>query len=233
MNSDSERAGWLRRVRALLEKTVEKGATLGEEKSSVQHAYALLQQHGLDIDDFKARLALIGKPPRYVVTDDGFLVPAAAGEASEQPTRQWDGRDRRRSPPPLRRIDELLNRTIENGATPGEEKTAVQLAYQLTRQHHLDIESFKARLRMIGSPQRYMLTGDGFLVPFATVQADAPRTWDGRERRRRSHGGAESPRQAAYECPSSPTGQHRWVPFMRGTFPTGIENCVHCGARKQ
>ena len=45
-----------------------------------------------------------------------------------------------------RRITDLLNKNIENGATAEEEKSAVQLAYQLTRQHRLDIGEFKVRL---------------------------------------------------------------------------------------
>jgi hypothetical protein len=132
-----------------------------------------------------------------------------------------------------RRIADLLNKTIENGATAEEEKSAVQLAYQLTRQHGLDIGEFKARLGMVGVPPRYLLTNDGFLLPFAAARAVEPaRAWDGSERRR-AGGASDRARPQGRECPDSPNGQHRMVPMMRGTFPTGIENCAHCGARKQ
>jgi hypothetical protein len=132
-----------------------------------------------------------------------------------------------------RRITDLLNKTVENGATGEEEKSAVQLAYQLTRQHGLDVGEFKARLAMVGTPPRYLLTSDGFLLPFAAAQAaHPPRGWDGTERRR-SAAGSERVGPDGRGCPASPNGQHRMVPFMRGTFPTGIENCAHCGARKQ
>ncbi len=134
----------------------------------------------------------------------------------------------------VRRIADLLNKTIENGATTDEEKSAVQLAYQLTRQHGLDIGEFKVRLAMIGVPPRYLVTGDGFLLPFAAVRiAEPARGWDGTERRSRPAGASEQAGPDGRECPASPSGRHRMVPFMRGTFPTGIENCVHCGARKQ
>lgn len=134
----------------------------------------------------------------------------------------------------LRRVTDLLNKTVENGATPDEEKSAVQLAYQLTRQHGLDVGDFKARLSMIGAPPRYLLTNDGFLVPAGAVMRSAeppPRPWDGNERRRSAAGPGRA-EGGGRECQVSPSGQHRWVPFMRGTFATGIENCAHCGARK-
>src|SRR5579863_6498724 len=132
-----------------------------------------------------------------------------------------------------RRIADLLNKTIENGATADEEKSAVQLAYQLTRQHGLDIGEFKVRLAMIGVPPRYLVTGDGFLLPFAVVRAVEPaRGWDGTERRRAA-AASEQAGAEGRECPDSPSGRHRMVPLMRGTFATGIESCVHCGAQKR
>lgn len=132
-----------------------------------------------------------------------------------------------------RRITDLLNKTIENGATAEEEKSAVQLAYQLRRQHGLDVGEFKVRLAMVGTPPRYLLTSDGFLLPFTAAQAAQPtRAWDGTERRRAA-AGTERVNPGGRECPDSPNGQHRMVPVMQGTFPTGVENCLHCGARKQ
>ena len=130
-----------------------------------------------------------------------------------------------------RRVADLLEKTVENGATAEEEKSAVQLAYLLTRQHGLDVEQFKLALANVGKPPRYLLTRDGFLVPAATLR---PPAWDGVERRRRAWDGPDR-RHAAptLECPSSPTGQHRMVPMMQGTFRTGVESCLHCGTRKQ
>ncbi len=132
-----------------------------------------------------------------------------------------------------RRVSALLEKTVENGTTLDEEKSSVQRAYLLTRQHGLDIDVFKVRLSMIGKPQRYLLTQDGFLVPAATVRPpeQPSRPWDGTERRRSTAGSGRAAPDGR-ECAVSPSGQHRWVPFMRGTFPTGIENCAHCGARK-
>jgi hypothetical protein len=133
-----------------------------------------------------------------------------------------------------RRIADLLNKTVENGATADEEKSAVQLAYQLTRQHGLDIGEFRVRLAMIGVPPRYLVTGDGFLLPFAAVRiAEPARGWDGNERRSSPAASSDGVGLDGRECRDSPSGRHRMVPLMRGTFPTGIENCVHCGARKQ
>jgi hypothetical protein len=130
----------------------------------------------------------------------------------------------------MRRVDDLLNKTMERGATADEEKSAVQLAYQLTRQHGLDIGEFKARLETIGAPPRYLVTADGFLLPTRVVEP--ARRWDGTERRRRA-ATPEQERSGGHECPASPTGRHFMVPLMRGTFPSGIENCAHCGARKK
>ncbi len=115
-----------------------------------------------------------------------------------------------------RRITDLLNKTIENGATAEEEKSAVQMAYQLTRQHALDMGEFKAKLAMVGSPPRYLITSDGFLLPFAAVRPDDPaRSWDGSERRSRA-AASERTQPDARECPDSPSGQHRMVASMRG-----------------
>jgi hypothetical protein len=138
-----------------------------------------------------------------------------------------------------RRVAELLEKTVENSATPDEEKSAVQLAYLLTRQHGLDIDQFKLALARIGAPPRYLVTVDGFLVPAATMR---PPAWDGKDRRHRAWDGNDRRRGAtsgerraadARECLESPTGRHRMVPIMQGTFRTGIESCIHCGTRKQ
>lgn len=141
-----------------------------------------------------------------------------------------------------RRVADLLEKTVENGATAGEERSAVQLAYQLTRQHGLDIDNFKLALGRIGAPPRYLLTADGFLLPATALRAlpwdgveRRHRRWDGSERRRSRDGGGAgaAPAASTVECPASPSGQHRMTPVMQGTFRTGYESCVHCGTRRQ
>jgi hypothetical protein len=135
----------------------------------------------------------------------------------------------------LRRVLALLEKTIEKGALPEEEKSSVQLAYQLTRQHDLDINIFKQALEKMGPPPRYLVTQDGFLVPAVAVRGTGP--WDGSDRRRRGWDGVERRRfaaaAAAPECPSSPTGRHRMQPIMQGTFRTAFEGCIHCGTRRK
>lgn len=56
-------------VRSLLSKTIEAGATEGEEIAAVQKAFQLIRQHGLDAAEFAF-------PPRFAIDDRGFLVPA-------------------------------------------------------------------------------------------------------------------------------------------------------------
>jgi hypothetical protein len=137
----------------------------------------------------------------------------------------------------LRRVSALLAKTVEKGAAPEEEKSSVQLAYQLTRLHDLDVDVFKQALARIGSPPRYLVTQDGFLMPATVARGAAP--WDGTERRRRAWDGTErrsrgSARAApGPECPASPSGKHRMTPIMQGTFRTGFEGCVHCGTRRK
>jgi len=137
----------------------------------------------------------------------------------------------------MRRVADLLEKTIENGATPDEEKSAVQLAHQLTRQHGLDMDYFKLALERVGNPPRYLLTADGFLLPATALR---PPQWNGAERRRRTWDGADrrrssgraEPAAGSVECRASPTGQHRMQPVMQGTFRTGTESCIHCGTRR-
>ena len=139
----------------------------------------------------------------------------------------------------LRRIEVLLEKTVENGATIGEEKSAIQLAYQLTRQYGFDVDEFQKKLSRVGRPPRYLITGDGFLVPATSLQSPP---WDGTERRRRGWDGTERRRfrdgggaaaAPGPECPASPSGKHRMTPIMQGTFRTGFEGCVHCGTRRR
>ena len=115
-------------------------------------------------------------------------------------------------------VADLLRKTVENGATPGEEVSSVQLAHLLVRQHHLDMDAFKLALGRIGTPPRYEITPDGFLVP-AMLRANPGR------------GSADTSADPVDGCRLSPTGRHRMVPYMRGTFATGALHCVHCGVR--
>lgn len=143
-----------------------------------------------------------------------------------------------------RRVDDLLEKTIENGCTPDEEKSAIQLAFLLTRQHGLGMDNFRLALERVGKPPRYLITGDGFRMP-ATAWRSAPwdgvdrrrRNWDGNDRRRaRGGGGGGGAAHAAadgLECPASPSGKHRMTPVMQGTFRTGYESCIHCGTRRR
>lgn len=116
-------------------------------------------------------------------------------------------------------VEFLLRKTVENGATPGEEVSAVQLAHMIVRQHALDMDQFRAALAKIGRPPRYHITADGFLVP-----AEAPA------------GASAAPHHAAPEppdaCPVSPTRRHRMEKFMQGTLATGQLYCVHCGLKR-
>jgi len=120
----------------------------------------------------------------------------------------------------------LLRKTIENGATPGEEVSAIQLAHMIVRQHGLDLDAFRAALAKVGDPPRYRITHDGFLVPAGPTQTAA------------EPGGASpdgaSTAQATVEdsCPESPTGRHRMEKYMRGTVATGLLYCIHCGLRR-
>ena len=116
-------------------------------------------------------------------------------------------------------VEFLLRKTVENGATPDEEVSAVQLAHMIVRQHGLDMDAFKAALGKIGKPPRYHITGDGFLVPAE------PRA-----------GASAAPGDAAAGppdiCPVSPTRRHRMEKFMQGTLATGQLYCVHCGLKR-
>jgi hypothetical protein len=140
-------------------------------------------------------------------------------------------------------VADLLRKTIENGATPSEEVSAVQLAHMLVRQHNLDIDIFRANLSSIGDPPRYLLTSDGFLVPtkviggtaspaggHASGQGQGHTYGSGHPRRRRD----DHPQQSAADrCPISPTGRHRMERYMRGTRATGAMYCLHCGYRTE
>lgn len=123
-------------------------------------------------------------------------------------------------------VAHLLRKTIENGATPGEEVSAIQLAHMIVRQHGLDLDAFRAALAKVGDPPRYRITPDGFLVP-----AGATRAADEAGRAPRDGAGTA---QAAVEdfCPESPTGRHRLEKYMRGTVATGLLYCIHCGLRR-
>ena len=125
-------------------------------------------------------------------------------------------------------VADMLNKTVERGATEEEEKSAVQLAYQLVRQYRLDLDEFKASLARIGNPPRYTLTDDGFLMPAAVarpIPPDPPKRDDSRP--------APSAPPTPGLCPLSPSGRHHMVPFMHGTLMTGVEYCAHCGARRE
>ncbi|HEX3863762.1 MAG TPA: hypothetical protein VHY35_18935 [Stellaceae bacterium] len=132
-------------------------------------------------------------------------------------------------------VELLLRKTVENGATPGEEVAAIQLAYLIARQNGIDPAIFKTALEKIGDPPRYMLTADGFLVPTHVTRPAAARDTGERRRWTDAHGtrgGAERTQAAPdRECPVSPTGRHRMERYMRGTFPTGMQYCLHCGLR--
>lgn len=131
----------------------------------------------------------------------------------------------------------LLRKTVENGATPDEEISAVQLAHMIVRQRGLDLDDFKVALAKIGNPPRYAITPDGFLVPVeavrtAEVHGAGPRgrpDWD--DDLRRDVGG-EQAAVADGPCRLSPTGFHRMETYMRGTVATGVLYCLHCGLRK-
>jgi hypothetical protein len=76
-------------------------------------------------------------------------------------------------------VNDLLAKTVENGCTIEEEKSSVQLAYQLSRQYkdEIDQPGFIAALYGIGDPARYAVTDDGFLVPaeaVRTVEVEKP-----------------------------------------------------------
>jgi hypothetical protein len=132
-------------------------------------------------------------------------------------------------------VGHLMRKTVENGATPGEEVSAIQLAHMIVRQRGLDLDAFKAALAKIGDPPRYAITEDGFLVPAEagrTKEAQGP----GPHRRGDSdalHKGAGGGQAAADEaCRASPTGFHRMEKYMRGTLATGVLYCLHCGIRR-
>ncbi len=126
-------------------------------------------------------------------------------------------------------VANLLRKTIENGATAGEEASAIQLAHMLVRQHGLDMDAFRLALDRIGDPPRYIITRDGFLMPAAARVAEAP------PRRPAQNDDEEQPAQSEpgpeRECSHSPTGRHRMEQHMRGTLPTGASYCIHCGLR--
>src|SRR5579863_3445310 len=130
-------------------------------------------------------------------------------------------------------VGHLMRKTVENGATPGEEASAIQLAHMIVRQNGLDLDAFKAALAKIGNPPRYAITQDGFLVPVESRSGEAPGS---RPRRRagpddlRGEAGA-GPATADGPCRDSPTGLHRMERHMRGTVATGVMYCLHCGFR--
>jgi hypothetical protein len=147
-----------------------------------------------------------------------------------------------------------MRKTLENGATPSEEASAIQLAHMLVRQHDLDLDVFRACLSMIGEPPRYLLTPDGFLVPTHLLQSAEPHLDPSRGHNYgyglgshgigHGHGPANHPRRrrtdnqqatgsAGDYCPISPTGRHRMERYMRGTRSTGAMYCLHCGYRTE
>lgn len=148
-----------------------------------------------------------------------------------------------------RLVADLLRKTIENGATAGEEASAIQLAHMLVRQHGLDIDVFRACLELVGDPPRYVLTQDGFLVPTHLLRAadPAPGPAHGHDQGY-GHGPGNHPRRRRTDqqhssqygganpqdrCPVSPTGRHRMERYMRGTRATGAMYCLHCGFRTE
>ena len=189
-------------VAHLLRRTRENGATAKEEAEAVQRAYVIVRQHDLDIGFFRMRLAGVGKPPRYRLTEDGFVIPA---DVVSEPNPRAKTAE----------VAALLRRTRDNGATEREEVEAVQMAYAIARTHRLDLDSFRVLLDGIGYPPRYALTESHFLVPADLIAAAHAARGLGLRR----------------ECHQSPTGHHRMVAEMRGTFPTGAQHCVHCGHR--
>jgi hypothetical protein len=132
-------------------------------------------------------------------------------------------------------VENLLRKTIENGATPGEEVAAVQLAHMVVRQNGLDLDVFKAALAKIGDPPRYVITHDGFLLPVRTLPA-ANAVGAGRISSRmgsadEEDGPARTNVAADESCLQSPTGLHRMERHMQGTVSTGALYCIHCGFR--
>lgn len=130
-------------------------------------------------------------------------------------------------------VEYLLRKTIENGATAGEEVSAVQLAHMIVRQHGLDMDAFKAALAKIGHPPRYRITEDGFLVRAEAEQPgdafDATPRREAEEAARQYAGAAQT---AVDDCPVSPTRRHRMEKFMQGTLATGQLYCIHCGVKR-
>ncbi|MBV9826460.1 MAG: hypothetical protein JO001_12445 [Alphaproteobacteria bacterium] len=218
------------RVNSLLQKTVERNATVGEEVAAVQLAFKLVRDHSLDLNWFRGRLAGVGDPPRYVVTGDGFLVPTAllgnvdASHGGSSGTARTEAE-----------ITLLLRRTQENGATLREELASVQRAYALLRHHELDAAFFRMRLGRIGDPPRYQLTDDGFLVPTVLLEDDRDRSDHPdaatRQGARAHPRGERAGADIDGYCPLSPSGKHRMERYFRGTFATGAIYCIHCGLR--
>jgi hypothetical protein len=127
----------------------------------------------------------------------------------------------------------LLKKTVENGATRGEETSAVQLAHMLVRQHGLDIDAFKIALAKVGDPPRYAINIDGFLIPTETVRAA-----DGARASLRAAGPTADETDmpelawATGRCLASPTGRHRFERYARGTLVFENVYCLHCGIRE-
>jgi hypothetical protein len=90
----------------------------------------------------------------------------------ESHTEAHGGGKVRRAKTAMDQIEDLLRKTVENGATPAEEASSVQLAYQLSRSgKDVDQDEVKKLIEAIGGEgPRYAITDDGFLVPASAVK---------------------------------------------------------------